>query len=112
MQPSNLISATASFCIAAAAAAAFMPMSAHASLALAQKSTCTACHAAERKLVGPSFKEIAKRHSAEKGTADAMAASIRAGGSGKWGPVPMPAQPKLSEADALALAVWIMGTAK
>lgn len=110
MSSLNLPLAVASFCIAAAAA--LLPLSASANLALAQKSTCTACHAMDRKLVGPSFQQIAKRYVDEKGSAESMAASIRAGGSGKWGPVPMPAQPGLSEADALTLAAWIMGGAK
>lgn len=106
----SVLSPMASFLVAAAAVV--LPSSASASLELAQKSTCTACHAMDRKLVGPSFQAIAQRHAAAKTTTESLAASIRTGGAGKWGPVPMPAQPGLNEADALTLATWIMGGAK
>jgi cytochrome c len=83
-----------------------------ANLALAQKNACTACHAVERKLVGPSYQEIAKRYAGQKDAEATLTKSIKAGGAGKWGPVPMPAQPALSEADAKTLAAWILGGAK
>jgi len=77
-----------------------------AAMALAQKSACMACHAAERKMVGPSYKDIAAKY---KGMDVAkLAASIKAGGAGKWGPVPMPAQPNLKDEDARTLAAWIL----
>lgn len=82
---------------------------AHASEALAGKYACVACHQAERQLVGPAWKDIAAKYADGSKTAAQLAASIRQGGSGKWGPVPMPAQPALSEADARALAVWVLG---
>lgn len=74
-----------------------------AALALVQKHSCTACHAMDRKLVGPGFQEIAKRHS---GKADYLAGKIKAGGMGVWGTLPMPAQ-ALNEADAKVIAAWI-----
>jgi cytochrome c len=55
---------------------------------------------------------VAKKYAADKNAVDMLAASIRAGGTGKWGPVPMPAQPNLSEVDAKALAAWVLGGAK
>ncbi len=76
--------------------------------ALAQKNSCTACHAPERKLVGPSWKEIAAKH---KGKTDYLAEKIRTGGSGSWGSVPMPPQ-ALSETDARTLAGWLASGAK
>lgn len=82
-----------------------------ASQAIAQKNACLACHAVDKKLVGPAFQEVAKKY-AGKMDAAALAKSIKAGGSGKWGPVPMPAQASLSEADALVLAKWILAGAK
>lgn len=83
-----------------------------ASQALAQKNACLACHAVDKKLVGPSYVDVAKKYAGQKDAAQALAKSIKAGGSGKWGPVPMPAQAALSDADALALATWILGGAK
>jgi len=62
-----------------------------ASTALAQKNACTACHAVDRKMVGPAFQEIAKKYAGQPGAVDKLADSIRKGGAGKWGPVPMPA---------------------
>jgi cytochrome c len=74
-----------------------------AAIALTQKNSCTACHAMDKKLVGPSFQEIAKKHA---GKVDYLAGKIKSGGSGVWGPVPMPAQ-SLSDADAKTIAVWL-----
>lgn len=94
----------------AAAAVACLP--AHANLALAQKSTCTACHAVDKKIVGPAYQDVAKKYGGQKDAAETVAASIKAGGAGKWGPVPMPPQPALSDADVKTLAAWILGGAK
>ena len=74
-----------------------------AALALAQKHQCTACHALDKKLVGPAFVEIARRHS---GKTDYLAGKIRAGGAGAWGPIPMPPQ-SLPDADLRQIAVWL-----
>jgi cytochrome c len=76
---------------------------AKAALALAQKNNCTACHAVDKKILGPSFQEIAKKHA---GKTDYLVGKIKAGGGGVWGPIPMPAQ-SLSDADAKTLAVWL-----
>lgn len=83
-----------------------------ANLALAQKHACTACHAVDKKVVGPAYAEVAKKYAGQKDAAKALAASIKAGGSGKWGPVPMPPQAQLNDADLAALATWILGGAK
>ena len=77
-----------------------------AALALAQKNTCTACHGVENKIVGPSFRDIAKKYG-ERGDAVAyLTGKIRSGGSGLWGPIAMPPQP-LSDADAQTIAQWL-----
>jgi cytochrome c len=74
-----------------------------AALGLVQKYQCTACHAVDKKLVGPAFVDIARRHA---GKADYLAGKIRSGGSGAWGPIPMPPQ-TLPEADARQIAAWL-----
>jgi cytochrome c len=84
----------------------------HASQQLAQSNACLACHAPDKKLVGPSYRDVAKKYASQPDAASKLAASIRKGGSGTWGPVPMPAQPNLSEADALKLAQWVLDGAK
>ena len=89
-----------------------LTLPAHASSALANSNACMSCHAADKKLVGPAYREVAKKYASQKDAAAMLAKSIKAGGSGKWGPVPMPAQPALSDADALTLAQWILGGAK
>ena len=79
---------------------------------LAQKSACLACHAVDKKLVGPAYQEIAKKYVSQSDAAVKLAESIRKGGSGKWGPIPMPAQPDLNDADAKTLAEWVLSGAK
>jgi len=74
-----------------------------AAITLLNKYSCTACHGVDKKVVGPGFNEIAKKHA---GKADYLSGKIRSGGSGVWGPVPMPPQ-SLPEADAKAIAAWI-----
>jgi cytochrome c len=68
-----------------------------------QKNNCTVCHAVDKKILGPSFVDIAKKHAAK---ADYLAVKIKSGGSGIWGAIPMPAQ-TLSDADAKVIAVWL-----
>jgi cytochrome c551/c552 len=81
---------------------------AKAAMVLMQKYSCTACHAVDNKIVGPSFKEIAKKY---PGQADYLSGKIKSGGSGVWGPIPMPAQ-SLSEAEAKTIAVWLAAGAE
>ena len=83
-----------------------------ANLDLAKKNACMACHAADKKIVGPSYSDVAKKYAGQVDAASNLAKSIKAGGSGKWGPVPMPAQASLSDADATTLATWILSGAK
>ena len=79
----------------------------HASPELATKSKCMSCHQVEKKVLGPSFKDIAAKYKADK-TAEAMLADgIVKGVKGKWGKIPMPPQ-KIAPADAAALAKWIV----
>jgi cytochrome c len=83
-----------------------------ANLELAQKNACTACHAVDKKVVGPAYQDVAKKYAGQKDALALVSESIHKGGSGKWGPVPMPAQPALSDADVKALATWVLGGAK
>lgn len=80
-----------------------------ADLALATGKNCMACHAADKKLVGPSYKEVATKYAGQKDAVDKLAVKIVKGGSGVWGPVPMPANAQVSEAEAKKLAAWVMG---
>lgn len=75
------------------------------------KNTCTACHAMDRKLVGPSFKEVADKYAGKSDAVAYLAQRIKNGGSGVWGQIPMPAQ-GISAQDAQVLAQWIAQGAK
>lgn len=79
--------------------------------ALAQKSACLACHAADKKLVGPSYKDVAAKHKGQADALEKVAARIKSGGSGMYGPVPMPAQPNLKDDELKLLAGWILAGA-
>lgn len=98
--------------LAAATALSVLASPAFASKALAEKNNCLACHDVAAKKVGPAYAEVAKKYAGQKDAEANLTKSIKAGGSGKWGQIPMPAQPQLSEADAKALAKWILGGAK
>ena len=72
---------------------------------LAQKKGCMACHAVDRKVLGPAFRDVAAKYAGRDSAI--MERSIREGGSGRWGAVPMPAQPQVTAAEAQDLARWI-----
>lgn len=81
-----------------------------ADLQLAQSKNCMACHAVDKKLIGPSFKDVAAKYKDDKGAGDMLATKIMKGGSGVWGPIPMPANTQVNEADAKKLAAWVLQT--
>jgi cytochrome c len=83
-------------------------LDAAAAQALASKSACLACHAVDKKLVGPAFKDVAARHQGQADALDKVAARIRSGGSGLYGPVPMPPQPALKDEELKLLAAWVL----
>ena len=75
---------------------------------LAQKKNCMACHAIDKKLVGPSSKDVAAKYAGQKDAVDKLAQKVVKGGSGTWGAVPMPANPQVTEAEAKQLVGWIL----
>ena len=93
--------------IATVALIALVASSAWANADLAKKNSCLACHAVDKKLVGPAYQDVAKKYAGQADAEATVAKSIKAGGSGKWGPVPMPPQAQLSDGDAKALAAWV-----
>lgn len=80
---------------------------AQASAELAKSKACMACHAIDKKVVGPGFREIAARYATEKGVEAKLAAKIRNGGSGAWGPMAMPPN-AVTEQEAGLLARWVL----
>ena len=76
--------------------------------ALATSKNCMACHATDKKLVGPAFKDVAAKYANDKSAADKLATKIQKGGAGVWGPVPMPANTQVNDAEAKKLAAWVL----
>ena len=74
---------------------------------LAKAKNCLTCHSADRKIVGPSYKDITAKRAAEKGAEAALAAKIKNGSKDEWGMVPMPPN-NVTEAEAAALAKWVL----
>jgi len=77
--------------------------------ALAQSKNCMACHNMDKKVVGPAYVDVAAKYKTDKSAVDKLAIKIIKGGSGVWGPVPMPANTQVNEAEAKKLATWILG---
>jgi len=98
----KLVTASISLCAVIVAAPAF------AQADLAQKKNCMACHAVDKKLVGPAYKDVAAKYAGQKDAVDKLTQKVLKGGSGVWGAVPMPANPQVSEAEAKQLVQWVM----
>ena len=75
---------------------------------LAQQKNCMACHAVDKKLVGPAYKDVAAKYAGQKDAVDKLTQKVLKGGSGVWGPVPMPANTQVSEAEAKQLVQWVL----
>jgi cytochrome c len=76
--------------------------------ALATSKNCMACHTLQKKLVGPSYKEVAAKYAGQADAVDKLAAKIMKGGAGVYGAVPMPANTQVNEAEAKTLAAWVL----
>jgi cytochrome c len=81
---------------------------AFADLALATSKNCMSCHAIDRKLLGPAYKDVAAKYQGDKAAADRLATKVMKGGSGAWGVAPMPANPQVNEAEARRLVAWVL----
>lgn len=79
---------------------------------VAKKNNCVACHAIDKKVVGPAFNDVAKKYKGDAGAAAHLDNVIAKGGKGVWGPMPMPPAPNASEADRKELVSFILGLAK
>ncbi|MDL5033877.1 c-type cytochrome [Pelomonas sp. APW6] len=93
--------------IAVAALAAVFAAPAFANQELAQKKNCMTCHALDKKLVGPAYKDVAAKYAKDKDAVKKLSEKIIKGGSGVWGPVPMPAN-AVTPAEAETLAKWVL----
>lgn len=80
--------------------------------ALLQKSGCTACHAIDKKLVGPAYNDVAAKYKSDAGAAAKLADKVKKGGSGVWGPVPMPPNAAVSDADIKTMVAYVLSLKK
>ncbi len=90
------------------AATALVAAPAFADADLAKKKNCMACHAIDKKLVGPAYKDVAAKYAGQKDAVDKLSQKVIKGGAGVWGPVPMPANTTVSDAEARQLVQWIL----
>jgi cytochrome c len=102
------ISRTIFSTLLAAGALAAISRPALADQALAQAKNCMACHQVAVKVVGPAYKDVAAKYANDKNAVAALTNKILKGSSGVWGPVPMPANPQVTEAEAKKLAAWVL----
>jgi cytochrome c len=77
-------------------------------LALATSRNCMSCHAVDRKVIGPAYRDVAAKYKDDKNAVNTLSAKIMKGGAGVWGPVPMPANTQVSDAEARQLAAWVL----
>ena len=75
---------------------------------LAKKSGCLACHAIDKRVVGPSYKEVAAKYKSDKDAADKLFKKVKEGGTGAWGQVPMPPNATVKDDDIKALVKWVL----
>lgn len=94
----------------AAGLAGTLSAPAMASLEMAQKGGCTACHTVDRKLVGPAYKDVAAKYKGQGDAAAKLADKVRKGGVGVWGPIPMPPNgaDKINDADLKTVVAWVL----
>jgi cytochrome c len=93
---------------AAAAVVVVLAAPARADEAMAKKYNCLACHQVDKKVVGPAYKDVAKKYKGKAGAAAMLAEKVKKGGSGVWGPIPMPPNPAVPDADLKKLVDWIL----
>ena len=94
--------------LALVAAAATVSAPALADETLAKAKNCMACHAVDKKLVGPAYKDVAAKYAGQKDAADKLAQKVIKGGVGVWGQIPMPANAQVNDAEAKKLVAWIL----
>jgi cytochrome c len=101
----TLVFGVALACVAAFAAA---PARAQKVDDLLKKHACLSCHAVDKKLVGPSYKDVAKKYAGQKDAQKVLVEKVKKGGVGAWGQVPMPPNAAVSDADLNAMVKWIL----
>jgi len=83
-----------------------------ASKEIAVKNSCMGCHAIDKKVVGPSYKDIAAKYKGQPDAVDKLVKKVKVGGGGVWGAVPMPGNNRINDADSKTVILWILDGAK
>ena len=99
------------FTLLVMAAATLLAPQVQANADLAKKYNCLACHATDKKLVGPAYQDVAAKYKGQADAAQALAAKVKAGGKGVWGPVPMPPN-NVPDEDIKTLVAWVLAGGK
>jgi cytochrome c len=100
----SLVSASAIALIVSGTALADAPTP----MSLAQRNACLSCHGVDKKIVGPAFKDVAKRYAGDKTAEARLMTKVKLGGKGAWGDVPMPPNPQVSDADLKTILQWVL----
>lgn len=79
-----------------------------AALEIAKKNGCLACHALDKKMVGPAWNEVGKKYAGDAAAAEQLAVKVKKGSKGVWGPVPMPPNATVKDADVKTLVSFIL----
>lgn len=87
---------------------AYAAVDATAAQALAQKSACMTCHAVDKKIVGPGFKEVSAKYKGDKSAEAKLIKKVKDGGSGAWGNIPMPPNPQVKDEDIKTIVRWVL----
>ncbi|WP_250522797.1 MULTISPECIES: c-type cytochrome [unclassified Caballeronia] len=80
-------------------------------MAIARSNACMGCHAIDRKLVGPSFQQVAEKYKGDPQASTMLEKKVKNGGAGVWGSIPMPSHPKMNDADIKTVVSWILAGA-
>ena len=84
------------------------PVDMAAGMDLARKNACMSCHAEDKKVVGPSYKDVAAKYKGDKTAEAKLIKKVKEGGGGVWGPVPMPPNPQVKDEDVKTLVRWVL----
>ncbi|WP_250514366.1 c-type cytochrome [Caballeronia sp. INDeC2] len=91
--------------------AAEQPGSSANAIAIARSNACMGCHAIDRKLVGPSFQQVAEKYKGDPQAGAKLEKKVKNGGAGVWGSIPMPSHPRMNDADIKAVVAWVLAGA-
>ncbi|WP_409021189.1 c-type cytochrome [Caballeronia sp. LZ032] len=111
MRMRGLVVVVAMVVVAIDAKAAEQVVSAADAMAIARSNACMGCHAVDRKLVGPSFQQVAEKYKGQPQASVQLEKKVKNGGAGVWGSIPMPSHPRMNDADIKTVVAWVLAGA-